>query len=431
MKFSSNHILLSWLPQLNSQVWVLAIGRFLSQTGSGFTLFYAPIFFVNQVGLSATAVGIGHGTGSLVGIFGRFLGGSLADSKRWGRRRTLLLSTVFCALASFVLALSNNFPMFLAAHLLMGLGTGLYWPTVEAAIADLTTNEQRNEAFAVTRLADSAGLGIGVLLGGVLISTTELYPALFVIDGISYLVFFMIVYAGLTETRHFDEQHSQPVLQGWGDALSDRLLLVYVSVNILFTTYIAQVDNTMPLYFANFVLGKTLKGLSPTTISGLFAWYIFLVALCQLPAVRALNSLSRVRALMISIVFWGAGFLLVWSAGVTTHGQQILAIFALSVIAIAHVTYSPFATAFVAEIAPESLRGIYLAINAQCWGVGFFVGSFLGGLALDNQKVASHTMTSGFTANNLWLAAAASTLVGFVILKTLDWMCDRQETTLI
>jgi hypothetical protein len=52
-------------------------------------------------------------------------------------------------------------------------------------------------------------------------------------------------------------------------------------------------------------------------------------------------------------------------------------------------------------------------------------------LALDNQKVASHTMTSGFTANNLWLAAAASTLVGFVILKTLDWMCDRQETTLI
>jgi MFS family permease len=239
------------------------------------------------------------------------------------------------------------------------------------------------------------------------------------------------VYAKLRETRHFDEQHSQPVLQGWNAALSDRLLLVYVSVNVLFTTYIAQVDNTMPLYFANFVLGKTLKGLSPTTISGLFAWYIFLVALCQLPAVRALNSLSRVRALMISIVFWGAGFLLVWSAGVTTHGQQILAIFALSVIAIAHVTYSPFATAFVAEIAPESLRGIYLAINAQCWGVGFFVGSFVGGLALDNQKVASHTITSGFTANNLWLAAAASTLVGFVILKTLDWMCDRQETTLI
>ncbi|HIK45848.1 MAG TPA: MFS transporter, partial [Leptolyngbyaceae cyanobacterium M65_K2018_010] len=38
----------AWLPQLNSQVWILAGGRLLSQVGIGFTLFYAPIFFVNQ-----------------------------------------------------------------------------------------------------------------------------------------------------------------------------------------------------------------------------------------------------------------------------------------------------------------------------------------------------------------------------------------------
>jgi hypothetical protein len=50
------------------------MGRLLSQIGSGFTLFYAPIFFVNQVGLSATAVGIGLGSGSISGVVGRFLG---------------------------------------------------------------------------------------------------------------------------------------------------------------------------------------------------------------------------------------------------------------------------------------------------------------------------------------------------------------------
>src|SRR4028119_1911320 len=90
----------AWMPQLSHQVWILAIGRLLSQLGSGFTLFYASIFFVNQVGLSATAVGIGLGSSSISGVVGRFLGGSFADSIFWGRRRTLLLSAAVSAVAS-------------------------------------------------------------------------------------------------------------------------------------------------------------------------------------------------------------------------------------------------------------------------------------------------------------------------------------------
>jgi hypothetical protein len=53
------------MPQLPAQVWMLAIGRLLSQIGSGLTLFYAPIFFVNQLGLSATVVGLAIGSQSI------------------------------------------------------------------------------------------------------------------------------------------------------------------------------------------------------------------------------------------------------------------------------------------------------------------------------------------------------------------------------
>lgn len=68
------------LPKLNYQIWILAIGRFLLEFGTGFTLFYAPIFFVNKVGLSATSVGIALGSASLSGILGRILSGSFSDS---------------------------------------------------------------------------------------------------------------------------------------------------------------------------------------------------------------------------------------------------------------------------------------------------------------------------------------------------------------
>jgi len=114
--------LIAGLPQFDRRIWILIAGRLLSQMGSGFVLFYAPIFFVNQVGLSAAAVGIGIGSESISGVFGRILGGSLADSPQWGRRKTLLLSAAISALADLVLTFSYNFPTFLLGNLLMGLG---------------------------------------------------------------------------------------------------------------------------------------------------------------------------------------------------------------------------------------------------------------------------------------------------------------------
>jgi MFS family permease len=418
MNFPLKQKLLSWLPKLSYQVWILAAGRLLSQIGSGFTLFYAPIFFVNQVGLSATAVGIGLGSGSITGVIGRFLGGSFADSKSWGRRPTLLLSAAISAIASVILALTFNFPVFIVGNLLMGLGIGLYWPATEAAVADLTTIEQRNEAFAITRLADSLGLGMGVVLGGALIAATGSYRSLFVIDGISFVVFFAIVYAVIAETGKFDEHHSKQVSKGWIIALRDRQLMVYVLVNIIFTTYLAQVNSTMPLYFANFISGETAKGgFSPKVISGLFTWHVIFAALCQLPIARTLNRFSRPRALTISMVLWGAGFILIWATGVTSTHSIIWAIFALGVLAIATVAYTPSASALVVDLAPESLRGVYLSINSQCWAIGYFIGPPLGGWVLDQSQATAH----GF-----WLAAAVSIVIGIVILQYLDRILNQE-----
>jgi Na+/melibiose symporter-like transporter len=88
------------------KVWILAAGRLLSELGSGFTLFYAPIFFVNEVGLSPTLVGIALGSGSISGVLGRILAGQAVDSPRWGRRKILLASAAVSVLADVVLSLS-------------------------------------------------------------------------------------------------------------------------------------------------------------------------------------------------------------------------------------------------------------------------------------------------------------------------------------
>jgi MFS family permease len=408
----------AWLPNLDRRVWILSFGRLLSQVGNGFTLFYAPIFFANQVGLSATAVGIGIGSGSLSGMIGRFVGGSAADSPQWGRRKVILASAAISAIADVFLATAVDFPTFIIGNLLMGLGIGLYWPATEAAIADLTTIDQRNEAFALARLSDNLGLSLGIVLGGALIELTRQYRLLFVIDGITYVLFFCIVAVAIAETLK-SQDAPKKLLSGWHAALGDHKLWVFAAVNVLFTMYLSQVQSTMPLYFNNVVpAGENGVGFSPSRISALFTWHVALTALVQLPVARWLNRFTRPKALQLSMVFWGIGFVGIAATGMASTGHLWWAIGALTILAIATVTYLPSASSFVVDLAPESLRGVYLAVNSQCWAIGYFIGPPLGGWALDQSTSVSH----GF-----WLGLACSGLLGLAILSVLGSM---QSTTL-
>jgi MFS family permease len=403
-----NHFLK--LPKFSRAVWILAIGRLLSEIGTGFTLFYAPIFFVNQVGLSATQVGLAIGSGSISGVLGRFLGGQWVDSPQWGRRKTLLVSTIISALADIILIFTNNFPILVFGNLLMGLGVGLYWPATEAAIIDLTTVEQRNEAFAITRLADSLGLSLGVMLGGALIANNVDYRLLFFFDGISFTIFSLIIYFAIAETYNFSTQQKSH-RNGWLIALKDRRLTIFLMVNILFTTYLSQIQSTLPLYLKNFVATGNSIGFDEKVISGLFSWHITFAAISQLPVARWLNSFSRIQALTISLIFWGIGFSLIWLTGITPTYSLIWAIVALGIMAIAMVTYTPSASALIADIAPESLRGIYLSFNSQCWAIGYFIGPAIGGYALDR--------SSSFVSN-YWLVCSTSMAIGILILGYLN-----------
>jgi len=400
--------LFTWAPQLGLAVWLLAIGRLLSQTGSGFTAFLAPIFFVNQLGLSATQVGFGLGSAAVSGVVGRALGGSFSDGML-GRRWTLMIAALISAASSLILAIANNFTVFVLANLLLGMGVGLYWPANEALVADLTTPETRNEAFAITRLCDNLGLGLGVAMGGAWVNLTGNYRALFVIDGISFLLLLGLLLRFIQEPERGEVPSSRG--KGWGVALRDRRLQTYSLVNILFTAYIVLLTSTLPLYFSNFVnQTETSRGFSPGTISSLFTWHLCLSVVCQLPVARLLNRFGQVRTLMLSSLMWALGFVGIWFTGVTPM-PLLWAIVALAVLTLAVVSYLPSASALVVQLAPTSMRGVYLSINSQCWAVGSFIAPPLGGWAMDQ--------TSEF-AHQFWLIMAASLVGAIAILFQLD-----------
>ncbi|MEN9219768.1 MAG: MFS transporter [Thermostichales cyanobacterium GMQP_bins_62] len=381
------------LAGLVPQLWLLLLGRLLSQMGTGFTLFYAAIYFVGTVGLTATQVGLGLALMSLTGVVGRIAGGSLADG-RWGRKQTLLVALLTSGLGSLLLALSQDVNLFWLANGVAGLGQGLYWPSAEAMVADLATVEQRGVAFALNRLSDNVGLSVGVALGGVWVARTGNYPLLFVIDAISYGVFALLVVTCLQETR---PHKSRMTWQSWLLALQDRPLLIFCAANILLTTYLSQLSSTLPFYLQRFV------GIPLEQISGLFTLHVLVSCLLQLPAVRLLRRFTHRQGLQATTLCWGLAFLgVVW----TGQGGGIpVALLTLIAMAVALVLYNPSASAFVVSLAPLPLRGVYLSINSLCWAAGYALGPAVGGLILDQGQPL-----------NLWWLWAASTLVTLAIL---------------
>jgi len=386
-------------------VWIQAVGRFLYQVGYTAIQFYTPLLFVNQKGFSATTVGLALGIGSLAGVVGHLLGGYLADAPAYGRKRALLFAAILAIASALMLVFSPTFPMLIIANLLLGLSAGCYWTAADATVVDVTLPEQRQTAFALLVLADSVGGGFGVWGGGLV---TQQMQWLFGLSAVPIALFLALTQFAMTEPQEF--QAETDPLSGFGTALRDRLLLLFVLVNLLFTTYIALVSSTLPLYLTrlNAAESAVSTGQSVGDVAQLFTWcYIGLGAVLQIPIVQWLSGWVKVRALMFSMGLWGTGFLLVWIAGVASLplGGTIAA---LAVLSIAGVIYKPFAPAIVAELAPAALRGVYLAISYQCWSIGYFVGPIAGGWALDQ----------GF-AQQSWLWAAGTTLLGLVGLQQL------------
>lgn len=412
--------LLSILQLSNRLVWLLAIGRMLCQTGSGLLNFYIPLVFVNQVGLSATAVGFSIGIGSLAEVAGHFVGGALADDPRFGRKLTLIVSIVLGAIVSFLLVVTGSLPLLLFACLLLGFGVGIYWTAADAAMMDVTAPEDRSQAFAIATMADNVGTGIGVLGGGLLLLHVSQAPQqVFVGCGLIFLVF-LLAQLVMPETRQANEGAEKTAVQGMMIALQDKALLILFLANALLTTYMALVSSTIPLYFTNFIPLDRAAGTSVDSVANLFTWcYIGVGTVVQLPIAHFFSGFQHVRVLMVSMVLWATGFLLLWTTGTVATAQLGWGIAALCTMSIAATLHKPFVAAIVSELAPPSLRGAYIGVNSQSWAIGFFIGPALGGWAMDQPQMI---------ADNAWLVAAASTPAGLLILYALERL--RPETDL-
>ena len=360
--------------------------------GNGFVYPFLFIYLHNVRGFALGISGLIVATNAGVALVAGAPGGAAAD--RFGARRTLAasLALLAAAFALFPLVRSPWHAFCLAA--LVGLANGVFWPSYHALIAAITPVDRRHAGYALQRVSTNLGFGIGGAFAGLIAVSARpgTFTVLFLIDAATYAGFLALLAVVPGGRAAPDPSVEEP---GYRSVLRNRVFLVLLGLNVVFVTAgYAQLE-TLPVF------AKNQAHVSERAIGLVFLVNSLVIVLAQLPVTRLVEGRRRMPTIAAMTIFWAAAWLLVFGAGLWLTALAAAAVIVLAggIFAVGECLQGPTQQALVADLAPDHLRGRYMALSTSSWSIGWIAGPALGAFVLQQEPLA------------LWPAAAALCLL--------------------
>ncbi len=161
-----------------------------------------PLFF-SAFGLGVEQIGILKAIYPAVWGVLQTATGPLSD--RWGRKGLIVAGMWTQAVGLFLTAATRSFGWWLAASVLLGIGTAMVYPTLIASVSDASHPAWRARSLSVYRFWRDLGYAIGALSAGIL---TDIFGAPWAIAAVGALTFA----SGAVTAVAMSERRPQPSL---------------------------------------------------------------------------------------------------------------------------------------------------------------------------------------------------------------------------
>ncbi len=356
------------------QFWVLVFGMFVDTLGRTMLNPFLMLYVTKKFEVGMTEVGMLFGLMSVTSTIGRMLGGALTD--RLGRKWMVIFGLVVSGFSSLAMGLVGTFDLFFAVVLFVGLVASIGGPAQGAMIADILPEEKRTSGFGIFRVVANISWVCGPVIGGLL--ATRSYMPLFIADAIGSTITAAIVFLAIKETRPTSraaksEQTMAQTFVGYLRVLQNTTFILFIGACILMTTGYLQIYTTLGVYL------RDIHGIPEQAYGWLMSMNAATVVLLQIPISRQTE--KRRPMLMMAL---GASL---YAVGLGMYGlvsSYVPFILAMLVITIGEMVVMPTSQALVAKIAPEDMRGRYMAIWGFGWSIPSAVGPLMAGLIMDN-----------------------------------------------
>lgn len=358
-----------------SQFWLLMAASFVDMAG-GFLIFpFFSLYFTDRFDASLVQVGGIYAIWAFTGILGRTVGGALTD--RTGRKTVVIVGLVFSATTSLLFAFVNRFELAYVVAVIGGVFSSISGPAYNAMTADLLPEDQLSEGYSLMRVIANAAYAIGPAIGGLLASAS--YILLFSIDALSSILTAVIIALFLKETQSqaaaekTSQQSLIQVFRGYFEVLKDRILLSFIFLCVL----------VLPVYFQWYfsvpVFMRDVHGMPPYFYGSMMSLAGIFVVVAQLPITRKLRPYPPLPLMAVGSALLGVGFGMFGFAS----GYVLFAL-AFAVITFAEMIWFPTQQAVVARLAPEEMRGRYMAVASLAFALPNMFGPALGGYLFDH-----------------------------------------------
>jgi MFS family permease len=352
---------------LSRELWLVELGIFLNYLGYGAVLPFEIIYLYDGRGFSLGVAGLVVGLITGVAVVIAPLVGPLID--RFGARAIATGAGVALAAGYAGLAFAHTPAQAIAAAALAGAGNGALNPSQSTLLASLASSEVRHRATAVSRVASNAGIGIGGALGG-LVAGYGLtgYVGLFLINALTYLVYVFVLVAVVR-----DDVRPEPIAGGYRLVVRDRAFLHLALTNVAMIAVGWGVFSFLvPPYAANEI------GISARLIGLLLLANAATVVVAQVPIARLAEGRRRVVMMALAASIFAGACLVVVAAGASTSTAYAALVAAVIAVGVGECFHTTVLMPLVAELAPASLRGRYMAAIGLSWWVGLALAPTLG-----------------------------------------------------
>ncbi len=382
---------------LSRELWLVEVGIFLNYLGYGAVLPFEVIYLHDGRGFSLGVAGLVVGLITGVAVVIAPLVGPVID--RFGARATATGAGVALAAGYAGLAFAHSPAHALAAAALAGAGNGALNPSQSTLLAALAPPDVRHRATAVSRVASNAGIGIGGALGG-LVAAYGLtgYVALFLVNALTYLVYVSVLAAVVR-----DGARPEPIAGGYRLVVRDRAFVHLAITNVaMIAVGWGAFSFLVPPYAKNEI------GISARLIGLLLLANAATVVVAQVPIAKLAEGRRRAGMMALAASIFAGACLLVVAAGVSTDTAYAALVAAVIAVGVGECFHTTVLMPLVAELAPTSLRGRYMASMGLSWWAGLALAPTLG------TQVLSLSPTAAF------LAAAAVATAAAVSALTLE-----------
>ena len=379
---SPNNFLISkfWWSQFPFHLRLITKIRFFASFGAGGVIYLTSLVF-NNIGFSATEIGLGFTISAIIGTLTRFITGNYLNKK--GKiKYPLIISSMMNIAAGIFLIIAKDIYFYIIGQALIGAAAGIYWPSAEFVVPYFCPPIDTRKAYALVRSSEALGIFSGVFVGGYM-NNFLYYKSIFLNDILCMMIIITLILKNKSSIKNtlenYQKKVSDPIQSDHGKWNKNAIIII--SSIVLITTSLALIQVTLPL---DLVKGGVYRGsINEKFISFIISFQLILLLFLQWPIGSWISKKGRLFGLKFSLInFAFASFLLFISSYLNITSFYFLFI-AIILISLGTSSFLPTSTDLVFSIAPSNKKGYALALLSQCFAMGYFIGPFISGWVLD------------------------------------------------